>query len=490
MFCKNCGKEMQDGDVFCKNCGTKVSERIQPEPETALQNLTIKPDEPETETFSADTSCQNEKAAKVSPHGIKQILKFVAVVLIVVAIIVASDVRTGNLEAKQSKNISTSYLKGYSETITVGKMLHSSYDEVKWKNYKADGANYVSVRASKKVDSEKQTLKIVFGFDEDWEYFSVEKIYWNGLEPDALLYDAILEDLYTQAENRIEEDAENAGTENVGLAPPSITKPDRGEKPGNSVEEMIILPLPNGENRKLGSWIPYPLITKQPYEYEENTDNNIDLLWKAPFDVYQVISKKSEYPPYTLEYLLELYFSDGQWSVEEENPYDELEAAGTDDELYNYYNYEGEHNGTIVRLSFELITRRGVPESFAVKQMAVWPKKEPNNMKRLTTAQMKSFIYGLQKLATEADDAFVIEKEALLGTWHWDDGSEKENTKDEFCGIAYHIEKIENNTITIRFDGFSFYDTVVLSFSSCGRHMEVVWENANAILAQKADKVI
>ncbi len=147
MYCENCGKKLEKGEVFCENCGTKVSS---------------------VDAKKSDLMKNNRNLIYVG--------------LVVVAIVLAFVFFGGQSEeVKLIKSWQNAFLED--ENVTFGEVVDYAMTNVKWKDVTYEGKKAVRLSG---VDKETGT-KIVAIFDPDVEADTIFLYYEeNGEEENAL----------------------------------------------------------------------------------------------------------------------------------------------------------------------------------------------------------------------------------------------------------------------------------------------------------------
>lgn len=95
---------------------------------------------------------------------------------------------------KKIKNISTSYLSQYSETITVGEAFNQFFSDPKWVSYKDGAQQMVDFKGGCTYNGDPVTMIITFVVNNDT--FSVQEIKVEGEPLPEITYDEALRAIY------------------------------------------------------------------------------------------------------------------------------------------------------------------------------------------------------------------------------------------------------------------------------------------------------
>lgn len=230
------------------------------------------------------------------------------------------------------------------------------------------------------------------------------------------------------------------------------------EMPGPAIETLLQTPVPE-----------LSFVTDNQSFYSSSTETgftekNIDLTLQAIWLV-RCMNSEGQFQEYSVNFVLNSYFSGGQWTVLQEQEYDSWAAAGTGGYTESFYQYTGYHNGEMAALTFAVKANRGEPDSYRIASVSCGSTKSGRALREITESERRSFLYGLVRTAAEQDAAYTVTKEDLLGNWVVDySGESFEITPYELGGTEYQITRIEGNTIHfVTPDGWYTSGTATLS---------------------------
>lgn len=156
MFCKNCGKELNEGTAFCTSCGAQVNQ-------TSFET-------------TANAFVSNAKA-KIDSSGFKKYLTKKNII-IVVAVFVVLCIIGAALGDDSAVSIVKNGHFYFNKSKTVGELLDANFDDVEWKSLvAADGRTYVN--ATIKEDGDKVVIQ--FKVNEDKGTFQINACEINGI---------------------------------------------------------------------------------------------------------------------------------------------------------------------------------------------------------------------------------------------------------------------------------------------------------------------
>lgn len=160
MFCKNCGKELDDGATFCTACGAQLNK---------------------TETQSTFETTVNTFATKAKTTINSGVLKKYVTkknVIILAAVIVVVCIIGTMFSSNNAVNIVKNGYFYVNENMTVGELFNVTFDDVKWESFVADdGQTYVNATAI--MDGEE--IVIQFEVDEEKETFALTACEYAGI---------------------------------------------------------------------------------------------------------------------------------------------------------------------------------------------------------------------------------------------------------------------------------------------------------------------
>lgn len=156
MFCKNCGKELNEGTAFCTSCGAQVNQ-------TSFET-------------TANAFVSNAKA-KIDSSGFKKYLTKKNII-IVVAVFVVLCIIGAALGDDSAVSIVKNGHFYFDKSKTVGELLYANFDDVEWESLvAADGKTYVN--ATMNIDG--VTFLIQFKVNENNKNFNVNACEINGI---------------------------------------------------------------------------------------------------------------------------------------------------------------------------------------------------------------------------------------------------------------------------------------------------------------------
>lgn len=246
------------------------------------------------------------------------------------------------------------------------------------------------------------------------------------------------------------------------------------EMPGPAIETLLQTPVPEPsfatDNQSF-----YSSSTETGF-----TEKNIDLTLQAIWLV-RCMNSEGQFQEYSVDFVLNSYFSSGQWTVLQEQEYDSWAAAGTDSRTESFYQYTGYHNGEMAALTFAVRANRGQPDSYRIVSVSCGSAKSGRALREITESEQRSFLYGLVRAAAEQDAAYTATKEDLLGNWVIDySGEIFEITPYEFGGTGYQITSIEGHTIRfVTPDGWYTSGSATLSEGGSKIHVYLSHFNGN-----------
>lgn len=260
----------------------------------------------------------------------------------------------------------------------------------------------------------------------------------------------------------------------VPVSPDSSAVQADIEMPGPPIETLLQTTVPE----------PSFATDNQPFSSSSAetgfTEKNIDLTLQETWLV-RYLNSEGQFQEYSVAFVLNSYFSGGQWTVLQEQEYDSWEAAGTDGRTESFYQYTGYHNGEMAALTFAVRANRGQPDSYRIVSVSFGPAKPGRTLREITESEQRSFLYGLVRAAAEQDAAYTATKEDLLGNWVVDySGEIFEITPYELGGTEYQITRIEGNTIHfVTPDGWYTSGTATLSEGGSKIHVYLSHFNGN-----------
>ncbi|MBR1527869.1 MAG: zinc-ribbon domain-containing protein [Oscillospiraceae bacterium] len=148
MFCKNCGRELDDGVKFCDGCGSPVN----------YDNNVIAQESPVTST---------ESIVKANFPFKKIIIPVAGVIGVLVLLFIIGVMTSPSLTVEEVKK---SQLNGYN-TITIGKAFDHYFDNTSWEDFNSEeGLGVVEFKGECKYglyDPYDATVTIQFVRDPD-----------------------------------------------------------------------------------------------------------------------------------------------------------------------------------------------------------------------------------------------------------------------------------------------------------------------------------
>jgi hypothetical protein len=190
MFCKKCGKEVQEGVRFCPSCGAEVGS-VNSEVENSAQkdnsiNSTASGSTQQTQSVGSDFGSAASKVniniptsvKNVDSNSIKNLLKnkkFIGIVaaVIVVVILICAVGGDSTIDTVKDGTIAAYPYK------TVGKAFDDFFTSPKWNSYKENGDEYVKFTG--KYAQGKNTLKVTVIFEVNGNSFQIDSVDINGI---------------------------------------------------------------------------------------------------------------------------------------------------------------------------------------------------------------------------------------------------------------------------------------------------------------------
>lgn len=158
MFCKNCGKELNDGSTFCSSCGTHMDQTMA---QSNFGNV--------AGTYVTNSATNSDKIKKYITKKNIGIAVAVIVVLCIIGALFGDD--------SAVSMVKDGYFY-FNKDVTVGELLDSAFDDVKWKSLVADdGKTYVN--ATMEIDGEECIIQ--FKVNEENNTFKVYACEVNGI---------------------------------------------------------------------------------------------------------------------------------------------------------------------------------------------------------------------------------------------------------------------------------------------------------------------
>lgn len=158
MFCKNCGKELNDGSAFCTSCGTRLGQTTA---QSGFRNV--------ANMFATNATMNSDKIKKyITKKNVGIVVAIIVVVCIIGALFdydsAVSMVKNGHFY--------------FNKNVTVGELLDANFDDVEWESLvAADGKTYVNAT----MNMEGVTVLIQFKVNEKNNSFNVNACEINGI---------------------------------------------------------------------------------------------------------------------------------------------------------------------------------------------------------------------------------------------------------------------------------------------------------------------
>ncbi len=160
MFCRNCGKELNEGTAFCTTCGTRLGQT------TAQSGFGT----------TANAFVSNAKA-KIDSSGFKKYLTKKNIIIVVAVFVVLCIIGAALGDDSAVSLVKNGYFY-FNKDVTVGELLDANFDNVEWESLvAADGKTYVN--ATIKEDGGKVVIQ--FKVNEDKGTFQINACEINGI---------------------------------------------------------------------------------------------------------------------------------------------------------------------------------------------------------------------------------------------------------------------------------------------------------------------
>lgn len=151
MFCRNCGKELNEGTAFCTTCGAQVNQT----------------------SFGTTANTKS----KIDSGGFKKYLTKKNIIIVVAVFVVLCIIGAALGDDSAVSLVKNGYFY-FDKSKTVGELLDSTFHDVKWESLVAnDGKTYVN--ATIKEDGDKVVIQ--FKVNEDECTFRINACEINGI---------------------------------------------------------------------------------------------------------------------------------------------------------------------------------------------------------------------------------------------------------------------------------------------------------------------
>jgi predicted nucleic acid-binding Zn-ribbon protein len=188
MFCKKCGKEVQEGVRFCPSCGAELSS-VSSEVENGTQevnNIDLDTSGSTQQTNRADSEAGSSASKesiktgidkKISINAIKTSLKkhFIQYIVTLIVFAIIIYIAKGDSSVNTVKNSS---FVAYPDK-TIGKAFDDFFTNTKWDSYKKGGKTYVKFTGKYTTGKSSKKAQIIFKFSDD-DNFQVESMTMDG----------------------------------------------------------------------------------------------------------------------------------------------------------------------------------------------------------------------------------------------------------------------------------------------------------------------